>query len=268
MSETEATDQKVENTATEDDQVTDTNAVQVVVGLSNKDVTAESVENELVEEAIKFINETVRETFYKGYLEIGKYLFVKFYDSDIERVRSKNPKKKASLRKLKSHHGLPVHPSTLHDMVRVVAQEHFFSEHDVDSSQLTYTHKCELVKLPDDDNKIDLVQRIINESMSTRQLTHVITDKRKELTKSKTGKPEMISAPTQLIKDLKGLFDPKISKQLFINPDELKTLQPEQRNDLKGKIGETLAKLQEVTRIFKKCLQEIKTIETEEKRKE
>ncbi len=267
MSEADGKDQERDNLSPEDRQVTNSKEVQVPTDQGIADVTGKPVTDELVEEAVKFINETVRETLYKGYLEIGKYLFDKFYDGDMERVRSRNPKKKASLRKLKVHHRLPVHPSTLHDMVRVVAQEHFFAENKVDTYQLTYTHKCELVKLPDNEDKIQLVQMIISESMSTRQLTHVILEKRRVLFGSHPGEPELMLAPSQLIKDLKGLFDSKITKRLDIKPEELKTLEPEQRAELKGRIGETLTKLEEVARVYKKLLSEIKSIETEGKGK-
>ncbi|MGO9021406.1 MAG: hypothetical protein ACLQVJ_23965 [Syntrophobacteraceae bacterium] len=265
MSETTGNDPQG-NISPEEHQVTESKAVQVSTSHTVVDVTTEPVDDKLVEEAVKFINETAKETIYRGYLKIGKYLFEKFYDGDIERVRSRNPKKKGSLRKLMSE-DLPVHISTLHNAIRVTAQEYFFAEHNVDTSQVTYTHLCELVKLPDNDEKIQLLQRLIGEKMSTRQLATDIHKIRTRSIEPPTGEPEVILAPSQLIKDLKGLFDPKMTKRLDMKPEEVKTLEAEQRIELKGKVAETLTKLQEVARACKKILLEIKTTETEEKRK-
>ncbi len=250
-------------------QATDSKAIQLASGQTVKDVTSESVEDELVEKAVKFINETVKETIYKGYLEIGRYLFDKFYDSDIERVRSRDPKKKASLRKLKQHQGLALHPSTLHDTVRVAAQEYFFNERGIDTSQLTYTHKCELVKIDDNDEKIQLVQNIISATMSTRQLTHVIHEiKRKGLIESTAAESVVVLTPSKLVKDLKGLFDSTVTKRLDMKPEELGNLDSAQRDELKGKIGETLNKLKEVSRVYKRLLSEIKSLEVKGKGQE
>ncbi len=268
MSGTEEKDEKGGKAPPEETQVTESKALQVSTGKEVSDGASEPVDDELVEETVKFLHETVRKFVYKGSQVMGTYILEKFFDNDIERARSRNPNKKASYRKLKSHPNLPFHPSTLHISVQVAVQEIFFAEHHVDTSQVPPTHLGELVKLPDDEEKIKLLQRILNENLHSRELERIVLEKRKGSIESKTGELEVLLSPSQLVKDLKGLFDPKMIKRLDIKPEELNTLEPEQRNELKGKIGETLTKLKEVSQAYKKLLSEIRDLEAKGKGKE
>ncbi|SLM30876.1 hypothetical protein MTBBW1_2500025 [Desulfamplus magnetovallimortis] len=54
----------------------------------------DSKEENLIDDAVKFINEKASEVIYKGHEEIGRYILEKFYDDDIKEATSKNPKKK------------------------------------------------------------------------------------------------------------------------------------------------------------------------------
>lgn len=67
----------------------------------------EVVDEKLVAEAAKHIKKTLEETVIRGTVEVGSYLFEKFFDNDIERVRSHNPQKNASFRTLAERCGTP-----------------------------------------------------------------------------------------------------------------------------------------------------------------
>ncbi|MBM3301997.1 MAG: hypothetical protein FJY85_18850, partial [Deltaproteobacteria bacterium] len=128
------------------------------------------VNTELVDQAVIFINEKANETLYKGYEEIGNYILENFFQNDIRQASSRNPFKSASYTALCSRADLAVHPATLSIMVRVAAQERFFSSEGIKTEGLTHTHKAELVKLSDGREKAELVERALRESLTTRQV--------------------------------------------------------------------------------------------------
>jgi predicted DNA-binding antitoxin AbrB/MazE fold protein len=66
-------------------------------------------------------------------------------------------------------------------MVRVAAQEQFLKLSALDTSGLCYTHKAELIRLPDDQVKLDLAKEAIESSLSTRQLSEKVNEACKEL---------------------------------------------------------------------------------------
>lgn len=64
-------------------------------------------------------------------------------------------------------------------MLRVAAQERFFLSRKQVTEHLSYTQKTELVKLPDDDEKIKLVKKFQKEGTSTKKAAELIAGKRK-----------------------------------------------------------------------------------------
>ncbi len=55
-------------------------------------------------------------------------------------------------------------PEALSVMVRVAAQEKFFLEKNLDTASLSYSHKAELVKLPNDDKKVKFVKSVMQKA--------------------------------------------------------------------------------------------------------
>lgn len=51
----------------------------------------DDVDQELIEQSVRFINEKANETLYKGSLEIGRYILNHFFHGDIRLASSKNP---------------------------------------------------------------------------------------------------------------------------------------------------------------------------------
>jgi len=105
------------------------------------------VDKDLVDKAVKLINEKASKTVYKGYLEIGEYLLLNFFNNDIKEASSKNRKKAVSFQELRKRPDLEVHPSSLSRMVRVASQERYFIQRNVNTDGLSYSHKIELIKL-------------------------------------------------------------------------------------------------------------------------
>ncbi len=58
------------------------------------------VDSDLIDHAVRFINEKYNENAYKMAIEIGAYVLKNFFDDDIALAASKNPKKPASFRAL------------------------------------------------------------------------------------------------------------------------------------------------------------------------
>jgi hypothetical protein len=180
--------------------------------------SAQAQTDPLVEEAVAFINEKANETIYKGSLEIGNYVLEKFFAGDIARARDKNPKKKASYSALCRDERLIVSVKTLSVMVRVVAQEQFFNLSGLDTSGLCYTHKAELIRLPDDQVKLDLAKEAIESPLSTRQLSEKVDEACKQLSQKKI---EIAVAILKNIENPRRIFE---DSQIAPFVDDLKSL--------------------------------------------
>jgi hypothetical protein len=130
--------------------------------------------DEFIDEAVKFINEKANEALYKGSIEVGAYILKNFFDDNIKLATSRDPRKSVSYSKLCWHRELTVKPETLGVMVRVASQEKFFAEENVNTDGLSYSHRAELVKLDNDQEKIELVGRILEEGWSVRRVRDVV----------------------------------------------------------------------------------------------
>jgi hypothetical protein len=167
----------------------DTHAEELLPVTLDESVGSNSVVDiKLIDQAVGFINEKYNENAYKMAIEIGAYVLKNFFDDDIASATSKNPKKPASFRALCRNEKLIPRPEALSVMVRVAAQEKFFLDKKLDTASLSYTHKTELVKLPNDGAKVKFVKFIMQKALSCRELEKRVKDIRK-----KDGKPRNIS---------------------------------------------------------------------------
>lgn len=188
------------------------------------------VDQTLVNNAVHFINEKANEHVYKAYEEIGIYLLEKFFNNDVSLASSKNPRKPASYSELCRREDLAIHPARLGVMVRVAAQENFFRSEKLPSEKLSYTHKAELVKLPDDQRKIDLAKECIKKSLSTRQLAERVSEILKEMPRSA---PVPLKLLESKLSDTKKLFADARITEMLLDEDtlekELRSLSPKKR---------------------------------------
>lgn|GEM_PF-1234381 len=185
--------------------------VKTLGGTSNV-LQSTEVDQSLIDNAVHFINEKANEFVYSGYELIGRYLLERFFNNDIILASSRSPRKPASYSALCRREDLAIHPARLGVMVRVAAQENFFASEKLPSEKLSYTHKAELVKLPDNVGKIELARECVNKSISSRQLAEKVS---KILDKMRSDPPAALKLLESKVSDPKRLFaDTRIIEML------------------------------------------------------
>jgi hypothetical protein len=193
------------------------------------------VNTELVDQAVLFINEKANETLYKGYEEIGTYLLNNFFQGDIRQASSRNPFKSASYVALCKRTDLAVHPATLSIMVRVAAQERFFSSEGIKTEGLSHTHKAELVKLPDGAEKAALVERVLKESLTTRQVADEVKRIRDELPRDEPKPALLLAAIERCIGNPLLLFEHSGRSSFIADKSNLQKMRPDTRQKIYDK---------------------------------
>jgi hypothetical protein len=151
------------------------------------------VDRELVEQAVRYINDVAARTIEKGFqgtLEIGRYVLEKFYDNDPVRVRFRGPQKETSFRELENHPELQLSRSSLHNAVGLAIQEHHLLEAGKGQvpGLVSATHRVALLGIrPSDDKdkkavletsrlKLKLMQEVAERGLSVRQLQDRIAE--------------------------------------------------------------------------------------------
>ena len=216
-------------------------------------------DQKLIDKSVKFINDTIAITLYKGSLEIGRHILEKYFDNDIELASSRNPHKPVSFQKLCESPDLKVDSTTLSRMVRVASQEEYLIQNKVATDDLFYNHKLELIKLPNDNKKIALIKRIIKDKISTRALSKIITETRKEI-------PSAIEqSPLKLISNIDSSIEKANVPTLLLQPDKLAKMKLKTRTKTK----ESAERLLEKMAVLKKeCRTLINTINKFEEKKQ
>lgn len=187
------------------------------------------VDVKLVEDSVTFINEKLNQSVYTTFEEIGIYILEKFFGGDTRLTSSRNPRKSASYRALCKHEGLAIDPARLSVMVRVAIQERFFADHKLNTENLSYTHKAELVKMPDGDEKLKLVKTFQKKGISTRDAAELIAEKRRIVKRSKPSDlPDNDSLPIEKLPfDVKAIVDAVLAhpvRSIGAKPEELLAL--------------------------------------------
>jgi hypothetical protein len=150
----------------------------------------------IIEVAVKFINEKYENSTTEMALTIGEYVFKNMYDSDPEAVASKDPKKKVTFNQLCKHHELGIERSQLSRMVNTHIQEETLIENKVDLGKLTYSHRVELLKIKDTTAKIEMAKRCSDETLSIRSLRDEIAKLKSQHDTSTSSGPVKITSKT------------------------------------------------------------------------
>ncbi len=220
------------------------------------------VDKDLVDKAVKLINEKASKTVYKGYLEIGEYLLLNFFNNDIKEASSKNRKKAVSFQELRKRPDLEVHPSSLSRMVRVASQERYFIQRNVNTDGLSYSHKIELIKLDNDEKKLQLVEMCIKEKMPYIKFAEIVFETRQK------GNGEKEPSPLKLISSANRLVDRLIEgsqiQTLLSEPEKLERMRPKTRTVFRERTSNLLEKMSTTT---KECNKLIKTFDEIEEKK-
>lgn len=226
--------------------------------------------NPLIDEAVKFINEkkeALREAIakptYQTFIEIGNYILEKFFDNNIEVAVSKDQSKNTTFRALCDHQDIGFHFSTLNKMVHAAVQEKYFITQKEKLSKdtldkLTYTHRVSLIRLPNEENKIALVNKIVKEGMTTRNLEELVTKERNKLIGSdRESTPRIFRHITELIEFIDY---PDLSEA--ISESNLKKLKIEKLQQLRQETNILLNRLQEAERTYENLLNTIDRVES------
>ena len=120
-------------------------------------------ENEIIDKAVQKINELIGNKYYETAIEVGNYVLTTFFNNDIKEVKSKNPNKLQSFKKLCERPDLQVHPKHLNQMVQVAIQEKLLIDNlgKDKASKLGYSLKAELLKIHNDELKIKTAKKWI-----------------------------------------------------------------------------------------------------------
>jgi hypothetical protein len=222
-----------------------------------------AVDGELVDQAVQFINEKMQETVYRGSEEIGAYLLEKFFDNDIRKAASRNSKKAMSFRRLCAREDLLVHPATLSVMVRVAAQENFFRDKGLDSGRLSFRHKAELVKLPNDDQKVAAAQKAMDEKMSARFLAQHVSGMRPTKTMPVEGLERILE---RFVADPLRLFSSAEQTKSLLDMDTLRKVPRDERQKLHAEAFNMIEKTKEWMNQYKELVRRLDRIEAKEKK--
>ncbi len=214
------------------------------------------VDRNLVNEAVRFINEKANETLYRGSEEIGAYLLKKFFQNDIKLASSRRPHKSASYTALCQREDLAVHPATLSLMVRVAAQEIFFKKSNFDSSGLSYTHKAELVKLPNTTDKIRLAQKVLKGNISTRLLSEEVRKAQAKL----GHQDELVPSVEKYVMDPIRLFENPRASDFISSAENLKKMRPATRRKLHEKALKMVDKTRDWAKRYQMLANELKKL--------
>ncbi len=147
-------------------------------------------ETALFNDTISFINRMVSAKALETALLIGNYILTNYFNDDLELAFSKDPVKPVSFNILCEHPALNVSRFKLANMVKVAAQERFFRSMDFNGSKLSYTHRLELTRLPNAENKIDLARQCVAENLTTRQFGYRVKKIAMELDSEESGIPK------------------------------------------------------------------------------
>lgn len=218
-----------------------------------------------ITEAVKFINERAAETIYRGAEEIGAYILEKFFDNDIALATSKNPRKPAGYRSLCTHPDLVVKFEQLSVMVRVAAQERFLQDKKIVTTLLSYSHKAELVKLDNGDDKLRLVTSLISKPISVRDLKGKVW----RLRKDSAQVPQIsLVGLLQHVQDPDWLLSNPLRKEALhdvtTRREHIARMTATKRMKLLSKLNDTLKAFMECGRLYEAMKCDIEQVEKEQ----
>jgi hypothetical protein len=144
----------------------------------------------LFNDTIDFINRTISDKALEAALLIGDYILTNYFNDDLELAFSKESVKPISFSILCEHPALNVSRFKLVNMVKVAAQERFFRSMDFTGGKLSYSHRLELTRLPNDENKIDLARQCVFENLTTRQFGYRVKKIAMELDSEESDIPK------------------------------------------------------------------------------
>lgn len=210
-----------------------------------KQVSPEIHDVKLVEDAVAFINEKANEALYNYSIEIGNYILEKFFNGNISEASSRNPRKSVSYRALCAHPELAPSPGALSVMLRVAVQEKLFETKKLAVKKLSYSHKAELVSLPDDETKIKLFKEAVKKSLSVRDLRDRVAQEKGLLPIE--GSTQEQPATTKAVN-----FEKFLRKPIFHDNEKLRGMKGKSLQKLQEKVEQTYTRLSQLLEEYAK----------------
>ena len=218
---------------------------------------AEIIDHDLIQKSVEFINETITKTLYKGSIEIGDYILKHFYNDDIKLACSRSPKKPKSYQDLCKRDDLGIDPSQLSRMVRVASQERYFQQNNANVEGLSYSHRVELVRLDNNEEKLKHLEKCIQEKMPVRAFREYINNIIPIASKEPT--------PLKLISNVEKLINNASIEKLASQTEKLEGMTPKIRAKIRQRADDLLKKMDDIT---KECSSLMQTLDDIEKRQE
>ncbi len=146
-----------------------------------------------IEETVRWINDKIDLSIHATCVEIGEYLLERFFDGDIERFRSHDPRKHASMRALKARcdaADIPLSLTTLFNYIGLAIQGRAMAAHRDVYARLGHTHKILLLPIRSPEIKAQLAEAAVAQGLTTRQFkAQVDRARREETQESARGRP-------------------------------------------------------------------------------
>jgi hypothetical protein len=149
----------------------------------------DAVEAEVVDEAVCRIRKILVDTVQRGAVEIGEYVFERFFAGDPGIVRSKNPRKKASFRLLAARCGtpdLPISCTWLNSAVATAIMRRSLPHGSV-FARLPFSHQAVLLALREPAKIEEMARGVVDQGLSVRELRNVV---RQKITTPSSPRPE------------------------------------------------------------------------------
>jgi len=211
------------------------------------EVLEDKPDEKLVKETLAWIRDTLKRTLNRAALEVGEYVFEKFYGGDPQRVASRSPNKAASLRMLTDHCGtmdLPLSKSSLHRALEVAVMMKALPAKAA-YKQLPSTHQATLAPLHDPEKVEKLAAKALDKKLPVSKLRGLVAAelaKRPVDGRGRKPTPEVLKSLTRSVK----LFT--LDEGKTFTKTDVKNLSDKQRKEaLKAarKLAATMGKLVE-----------------------
>ena len=97
-------------------------------------------EDDLINESVEFINQTVAAMMVEAFIRIGEHLLIRYFNNDIAQAASRSKYKNTSFNRLCRRPDLSLTRQDLSMTVRVASQYRDMVKKGIDLSRLSYTH--------------------------------------------------------------------------------------------------------------------------------
>jgi hypothetical protein len=166
----------------------------LAVSKGKESVKAElvTVDKKLVDEAAAWIRDKAMETAKKATVEVGEYIIKKFFDNDVEALKSKNPTKSASFRALAEKCGtadFPFSKTWLNNAVGVALMYRALPAEKAAFKELGPSVQALLLPLKIPEKVEKVADLALNDHLSFREVRKAVEKEQSRKAKDDRGRP-------------------------------------------------------------------------------